>query len=479
MLPSEAAGWDAAALAAYVQDHPRVAARLVDHRPDAGTDGPLDPWAVAGVGRLVTGTPMPLVSFETFLSRMGPASAPSLTSVGDPGWPRRLTVRWAFESLTPSEQQLAAMLWPAVVGNLSGAPFGVRATANHVRIVAAVGEQQRRDAARARDGWQAGGLGEGRDPRPVYNWEQVQRDRAHEAQLRTLAADPSRQVVWFDNSGDGSIAELHGALTTVTVGVGVFVPGTGADLGGHDTNTRRSQSWVDASRGRVAMVTWMGGDLPDGVVRDAPFRHYADRLGPALASFSNDLRQEIDRSPAAHNEVHAAGRARVGPAVTVIGHSYGGAVVGTSEQYGLDADNVIHLESAGAGHDVHDVGDLRPGRCDTRRYSITAATDPIRLSQGVQVQSEGGWGLLLPDDVREATKDLGHGADPGALYRVERLDGDHGVDGHLLAPWEAHSGVLEVGAEGWRDIQRVLNGVQPIGQEQPGIVAWSLAPRPF
>lgn len=466
VLPPEAAGWDPASLAAFVQDHPQVAEQLVARRPLAGAGGLVDALVVRGGDPGVPGEPMPLVSFETFLATLGPAPTPSLGSVGDPGWPRRLVVREAFESLTPSEQQLAALLWPGLVGNLSGAPFAARATANHVRVVAAVREQERRDAGRARDAWDAGTPGEGRGPRPVYDWEQVQRDRAHAAELRTLAADPARQVVWFDNSGDGSIVELHGALAPETVGVGIFVPGTGAELGGHETNARRSQSWVDASRGRVAMVTWMAGDLPDSVVRDAPFRDYADRLGPALASFSHDLRQEVDRSAAARTDVDAGGRRRTGPAVTVIGHSYGGAVVGTGEQFGLDADNVIHLESAGAGHDVHDVDDLRPGRCDTRRYAITAANDPIRLIQGVPDESaRGPWDVLTPSVLSESTKDLGHGADPVTLTRVEQLTGDHAADGHLLEPWEAHSGVLDEGAEGWVNVLDVLNGLPPTQQE--------------
>ncbi|WP_374970582.1 alpha/beta hydrolase [Terrabacter sp. BE26] len=479
ILPSEAAGWDAASFAAYVQANPRVAAQLVARRPQAGADtgGLQGPFVLAGSGPGATG-PMPLVSFETFLATLGPTSAPTLAAAGDPGWPRRLAVRGGFDALSPSEQQVAALLWPGVVGNLSGAPFGVRATANHVRIVAAVSEQERRNAALGRDAWDA--VGEVHGPGPVYRWDQLERDRAHLAQLRTLAADPSRQILWFDNADDGSVVELQGALTVATVGVGVFVPGTTAELGGHETNARRSRSWVDASGGRVAMVTWMGGDLPDGIVTDAPFHDYADRLAPRLASFSHDLRQEIDQSPAARNQVPRADGRRVGPAVTVIGHSYGGAVVGTSEQYGLDADNLIHVESAGAGHAVAGIGDLSPGRCDVRRYTITAANDPIQLTQGLRVEPMQGVPSQLSRLVQswplEQLQALGHGADPVALDRVERLAGDHAADGHLLEPWEAHSGVLDPGAEGWLNIHRVLAGLPPARQEGSGVGALPVSP---
>ncbi|MEJ7757515.1 MAG: hypothetical protein WKF83_15460 [Nocardioidaceae bacterium] len=59
-------------------------------------------------------------------------------------------------------------------------------------------------------------------------------------------------------------------------------------------------------------------------------------MGPDLANFSNDLRQEIEHSAASGNDVQT----------TYAGHS-SGAVVGESEVYGLDADRVLHIESAG------------------------------------------------------------------------------------------------------------------------------------
>ncbi|MEW1952884.1 alpha/beta hydrolase [Terrabacter sp. NPDC080008] len=476
VLPSEAAGWDAAAFAAYVQVRPDVAAQLVARRPVAGVGAGSwsSPWQLTDSAS-VGATPQPMSSFASVLATSPPAADPTLTSAGDPGWPHRLAVREAFEALTPSEQQLVALLWPGAVGNLSGAPFSVRAIANHVRVVAAVREQEEANQSKARDAWHEGEVGQdaqtgpGGSARRFYTASHIDRDRAHLAELRSLAADPSRQILWFDNAGDGSLVELHGTLTPATVGVGVFVPGTTAELGGHEANARRSRSWVDASDGKVAMVTWMGGDLPDSVIRDAPFRDYADRLAPKLAAFSHDLRQEIDHSAAGLTEVHTEGRTLMGPAVTVIGHSYGGAVVGTSEQYGLDADNVMHVESAGAGHDVRDIADLRPGRCDVRRYTITAATDPIRFAQGSQVPTEGLWGELVPGEVKDVLKDYGHGADPGDLSGIQELTGDRGADGRLLNGGEAHSGVLDEGAEGWRNIQRVLNGVPPIRKSVRGI----------
>src|SRR5690606_15905417 len=92
-----------------------------------------------------------------------------------------------------------------------------------------------------------------------------------------------------------------------------------------------------------------------------------------LAEFSRDLDLEIQRSGASD------------PDVTVAGHSYGGAVVGRSELAGLVADRVLHIESAGMGHDIDDPSDLPASQRNVDRYSMTAPDDPISISQGTQL----------------------------------------------------------------------------------------------
>lgn len=137
----------------------------------------------------------------------------------------------------------------------------------------------------------------------------------------------------------------------------------------------------------------MGGDLPDDIVQDAPFADYARDLGPQLAEFSHDVRQEIDHSSAAPNAQ-----------TTYLGHSYGGAVVGRAELAGLDADRVLHVESAGMGHDVQSPDDLPDSQDDVDRYSMTAPGDVIGDIQGMQ----------LGDNIGHAGRLRGHGL---ARYR--------------------------------------------------------------
>ena len=175
----------------------------------------------------------------------------------------------------------------------------------------------------------------------------------------------------------------------------------------------------------------MGGDLPDGVVKDAPFNHYAGDLAPSLAGFSHELRQEIEHSPAGS-----------GTRTTFAGHSYGGSVVGTSEKYGLDADRVLHIESAGTGPGVDDADDLHPTQPDVQRYSMTAEQDFIGLTQGTG-----------------AGDDIGHGADPDDFPGSTRLDTGNFEGGSLIdGATDSHSDVFTPRSDAWWNMYDVFTG---------------------
>lgn len=97
--------------------------------------------------------------------------------------------------------------------------------------------------------------------------------------------------------------------------------------------------------------------------------------------------------------------------LTAVGHSYGGAIVGKADQYGAPMDNVVHLSSAGTGHQegeprsikvsspdympqypiwirpkhhnpYPDTDVLGDSKADTNRYADTPGGDAIRFSQG-------------------------------------------------------------------------------------------------
>ena len=406
VLPPEVKGMTADELDEYLLAHPDVARDLVDNRPYGGDPG----------------------SAESFLYSL---TLPQLSSPGaDTAGLNRDAARRFFESLSTEEQRLLAMVYPSVVGNLPGVPFEARATANRVKVVVALDDERTRlpgleeqDRENEND-WDFLGLNNN-------DLDGAITDAKRRTELYESILGDDRQIILFDPSEDGAIAELHGTIDENTQNVGVLVPGTGANLGKFDGDAARSRSFVAANRpGDLAMITWMGGDLPDGVVADAPFNHYASDLAPGLAGFSHELRQEIEHSP--------AGDART----TFAGHSYGGSVVGTSEKYGLDADRVLHIESAGMGSGVDDDDDLHPTQPDVRRYSMTAEQDFIGVTQGAG-----------------AGDGIGHGADPDDFPGSTRLDTGNFADGSLIdGTFDSHSDVFTPRSDAWRNMYDVFTG---------------------
>ena len=388
----------------FVIDHPQVATALQTTRPTG--DGP------AGTLRSLTGPFM---------------TAPD--GAAEVWEQRRLDAHDLFAGLSAADAAILAMTYPSIVGNLAGVPFANRAHAHSVNVVAALAAERRELAGlreqhtRNQDDWDFLGLNNDDLEGPVADLER--RISLYESIL-----SDDRTILFFDPAEDGAIAELHGTIDSRTRDVGVLVPGTGSDLSNYDSGTaRRSREFANNRvDGRLAMVSWMGGDLPDSVATDAPFASYSKDLGPRLADFSRDLDLEIGTS---------GSQARV----TVAGHSYGGAVVGRSELSGLVADRVLHIESAGMGHDVRDGDDLPGSQSDVDRYSMTAPGDLIELTQGTQ-----------------AGDDIGHGADPDTFDGTTRLHTGDRVDGTLNTGFDAHTGVFERNSDAWRNMYAVFTG---------------------
>jgi hypothetical protein len=359
--------------------------------------------------------------------------APALVAPGGAGdlhEERRIAARDLFEGLGAEQASILAMMFPSTVGALHGVPFANLADANTVRIVVALEDERAEltDLRERHERHQHDGdfLGLNNDDLegPIETSGDIV--ALYESILRD-----DRQILFFDPSGDGAMAELHGPIGAGTDDVGVIVPGTTAELSNFDDNATRSRRFSDSNPdGSLAMITWMGGDLPDSVVKDAPFANYSIDLGPRLADFSHDVRLEVERSAAPSTAQ-----------VTYAGHSYGGAVVGRSELSGLDADRVLHVESAGMGHDVSDADDLPPSQSGVRRYSMTAPGDAIGLSQGIQNGDN-----------------LGHGADPDDFAGTTRLDTGDQVDGSPNTGVGSHTRVFQRNSDAWRNMYEVFTG---------------------
>jgi hypothetical protein len=307
----------------------------------------------------------------------------------------------------------------------AGATFAEHITANHASVANALDQELTRRVRR----------------RELMRRELLRRGlgRLRIAAYQGILAGGHRLVRFVPaaNDGRGSWVELVGRLGPDTVHVGLLVPGGRAYL--TDPNFRRyhdrAVSFVRAApHGSLAVIVWTDDGWPKGWLRERR-RTTVTVLARRLVEFSEHLRAEL---------ALLGGRARV----TAIGHSYGGAVLGVAERYGLDVDRVLHVASAGMGVRAVD------GLPDRPRYVLTAPGDWIGYVQGVP--------------------GLGHGADPnrfpgvirldaGALPAEPRLPDELGVPlgsraGTPIRGRHAHSLVFVPYSDAWWHIYRVVTG---------------------
>ena len=153
----------------------------------------------------------------------------------------RAAVASFFEDLDPAVAEALAHEHPELVGNLDGAPIGLRYTANAEAI--------KREIARLR----ADGV-----PTPTRAWPSC-----------SSFDDPDRHFLLFDPAGDGRAAEVFGDLTTARH-VAVVVPGMNNDLEQLHGRGRRESVQHQASQfdpDQVATIQWLGYDTPEGASR--------------------------------------------------------------------------------------------------------------------------------------------------------------------------------------------------------------------
>lgn len=260
--------------------------------------------------------------------------------------------------------------------------------------------------------------------------QQIQTSQQKVSLYQDILAN-NRQIIDFDPSGNGRIAELIGTIGPTTTNVGVLVPGTYTNMADFNKYAQDAASFVNADpNGHLAMVAWADGTFPQSLVPAAADPSYAQHTAPDLAAFSHQLRDQIDQQAGPGNNVQ----------VTYAGHSYGGAVVGLAEQDGLDANRTLYIESAGMGHDVWSPSDLHDAQPDVQRYAMTAPGDPISAIQGVQVFG------------------LGHGADPDTFPGVTDLATGNYPNGQPITGLAAHNGVFTTGSDAWKNMYGVFTG---------------------
>ncbi|WP_263120880.1 alpha/beta hydrolase [Cellulomonas sp. RIT-PI-Y] len=354
----------------------------------------------------------------------------------------------ATSAMSREDLVLVSRMYPGVVGNLDGMPLTARIDANRIAVTAALVKGERRlDEVRARLAELVGQT----SPDAMREFAALIEERnalvvanAWYGELLTEAVDTidaggsavtvtGHQVVLFDPA-TGQFGELVGYAGAPNLAV--LVGGTGTNTGTMADQRARAWTFVDVNRRDLAVITYLGGPMPQSVSIENPTaRHafeavdptYATAIGPRLASFANGV------------------RAVTGATITVAGHSYGGSVVGAAEARGMVVDRIVHIESAGAGPGVTSIQDYAAP--DTPRYSMTAPGDFIGTFQGVSVGTV-----------------LGHGADPDELSGVIRLETGRtdraDPTSPILEGFGSHSQVFFPETDAWENIEQVMTGGQ-------------------
>ena len=323
-------------------------------------------------------------------------------------WPMMSQDRIAGQIAAMSAEQRERLIaeFPRQVGNTDGVPWQMRTAANRLNIAAAVLAETGADpGSRSRVAFYRSLLGEIDDPAGGLRIPR-----------QILAFDPDR----------ASLVELNGDLTTAR-GVAVLVPGVNTTIEASAANTDTARRFVSATGGDTAVITYLGGPFPQvhdpvAVLSEAADPRYARDMAPRLVAFTEDVDRQVPD----------------GVPVTVIGHSYGGSIVGTAETLGLTSDNTVFLAAAGAGVGVDDAGDWHNRNPGVIRYSMTAPGDFIELVQGIP----GG----------------PHGVDPDEMPGVIALPTGTYDDGSAVAGWDAHSGMLNRPGDSWRTILAIISG---------------------
>ncbi|MFF7729979.1 alpha/beta hydrolase [Streptomyces sp. NPDC008001] len=290
------------------------------------------------------------------------------------------TVARFFATLTGAQQARLADEYPIVVGNLNGAPSVLRYRANRAALDRARAVEKRRS--------HASGLS------PVGRQEALRRMHRFES----LRAE-GRQILAFDPTGDGRVAEVVGDLDRAQR-VSVVVPGVDTNVLTFEKSQRANSAPVGMARSlyaaerkaapgtRTAVIAWADYTSPAGVGMDAA-------TGKLAAEGALRLRAAVRALP---------GDSRV----ALVCHSYGSVVCGVAAR---DlSPRVTDIAVAGSpGLRAEHVSELRTSA------RIWAMRDPDDWIQGVPHLEVGG---------------LGHGADPVSQGFGARVMSARGAEGH-------------------------------------------------
>ncbi|GAA5033878.1 alpha/beta hydrolase family protein [Microbacterium fluvii] len=298
-------------------------------------------------------------------------TAAQIAGLGDPALVRRV-----WDSLDEGDRRRLTEADPQIIGNLDGLPIAARVAANRISIEREIAARQAeidrleglRDQAHASAYHSESGIDRVYDDLVAEQQTLIDYYRGLLDQKvywtdrdGTQRLDTGARVVVFDPSR-GAIATYHGALDPATgdipswvVNVAISVPGTGSNI--TDFGDARAADLARAAGASTAVFQWAGGEFPQSIP-EAMSTSYSHDLGPRLRDFAAGVQVS---TPAT---------------LTVLGHSYGGAVVGLAEKAGLSADRVLYVAAAGMGDGVQGVADF-PNTSDVPHYAMMSRNDLV------------------------------------------------------------------------------------------------------
>ncbi|WSQ03435.1 alpha/beta hydrolase family protein [Streptomyces sp. NBC_01232] len=318
------------------------------HRPEGGTPlrvAALGAWAKARID----GRPVP------------PANAPART------------VARFFAGLDGAQRARLADGYPLVVGNLDGVPTAVRYRAN----LQGLEKARRVEEARSRD---------------VALTPADRATATRRSHRFASLAEPGRQILAFDPTGGGRVAEVFGDLT-VAERVSVIVPGVDTDVLTFERTQRRLTSPVGmaeslyaaqraaAPDSRTAVIAWAGYTAPTGVGVDAA----TGRMAFDGAVLLKDLTTTLPGDASVALFCHSYGSVVCGVAAHELPRRVTDVVVAGSP--GMRAENVAGLRTSARVWATRDEGDWIADVPHLEVGGLGHGADPVSPDFGARLLS--------------------------------------------------------------------------------------------
>lgn len=281
-----------------------------------------------------------------------------------------------FASLGRERSRQLAEDYPRIVGNLNGAPVALRYRANRTALSASLARERKRVAD---PGLTAAG-----------HHQAVRRMHRFEALMSR-----DRQILSFDPSGSGRVAEVFGDLERAQR-VSVIVPGVDTNLLTFQRTARKysapvgmAQSLYAAQRAaapqlRTAVIAWGDYTSPAGVGMESAIGRLAENGAVRLVELTEAL----------------PGRSRV----SLFCHSYGSVVCGVAARQlparvgdvavagspGMRAENVAGLRTKARVWAMRDADDWIEGVPHLEVGGLGHGEDPVIPEFGARVLSAAG-----------------------------------------------------------------------------------------